>query len=629
LKILNILRAKNALTILISLLLLFLPASSFAHDGWSGVSTRELNDVDASVDPEDGFTLQYDITSELYVPQAAGAGSGDITDVGDVTSGAAFNGTQGTTLTFEDAGGDKTLAFDGDDFTFNYPLVVQASNSEVDAGADEVTNGDFTGDAAGWTLNGNWAYNANNIIHGSGDVLTATQTVGTVASGDVHYIKVKIGAGNGELVVSYGGQSYILATGATNYFIIPATSTAAVLTFTPTSDFDATVDDVWVKQLTSTEAVITLLEDGGSTGLEMREGDGNGLAFFGAKSGDFYYDGGSSVGLGPYTLRYLRSGTDNTAGGYSSQENQTEGDGNSSFGKSTLYYMRAGLDNSAFGDLALHNVTKANYNSGFGAYSLYDNKRGNNNTALGTWAGQDALGDGGVYLGYKAGTGDTASNKLYIANSDTANLIIGDFSALTVSILNTLTLGSATGDGVLVISDDDGGGDATVTIQALDGTGASYTLTLPPDDGGANEVLHTDGNGVLTWDTDDDSGGSTAWDDIADPDNDGTTTIDFDHAAEATEFTTAYDTAGSFLKITDSDADLANNVYLLDLDYSVDDGQANADYIKVQDAGGPLMTIQEQGKIVMTPGGAGTMNIIDITPSAALIMLLTLRVGIS
>ena len=44
---------------------------------------------------------------------AVPAGSGDITSVGNVTSGAAFDGTQGTTLTFYDVGGNATLAYNG------------------------------------------------------------------------------------------------------------------------------------------------------------------------------------------------------------------------------------------------------------------------------------------------------------------------------------------------------------------------------------------------------------------------------------------------------------------------------------------------------------------------------------
>lgn len=49
-----------------------------------------------------GWVLQGD---------GGGGGSGDIESVGDVTAGAAFNGTQGTTLTFNDTDGDKTFLY--------------------------------------------------------------------------------------------------------------------------------------------------------------------------------------------------------------------------------------------------------------------------------------------------------------------------------------------------------------------------------------------------------------------------------------------------------------------------------------------------------------------------------------
>lgn len=80
-------------------------------------------------------------------------------------------------------------------------------------------------------------------------------------------------------------------------------------------------------------------------------------------------------------------------------------------------------------------------------------------------------------------------------------------STTTVTAGTNLVAGSTSGDGTLVIHDDDAGGDATVTIQALDATGTGYTLTLPPNDGTSGQVLHTDGSGVLTWDTDDTGAG--------------------------------------------------------------------------------------------------------------------------
>lgn len=49
-----------------------------------------------------------------------------------------------------------------------------------------------------------------------------------------------------------------------------------------------------------------------------------------------------------------------------------------------------------------------------------------------------------------------------------------------------------------LILEDPGAGTETVTIQSPT-LGASYTLTLPTTDGGANEVLQTDGSGTLSW----------------------------------------------------------------------------------------------------------------------------------
>jgi hypothetical protein len=48
----------------------------------------------------------------------------------------------------------------------------------------------------------------------------------------------------------------------------------------------------------------------------------------------------------------------------------------------------------------------------------------------------------------------------------------------------------------LVLNDS---GSNTVTVKTPSSIAASYVLTLPPDDGTANQVLTTDGSGVLSW----------------------------------------------------------------------------------------------------------------------------------
>ena len=64
-----------------------------------------------------------------------------------------------------------------------------------------------------------------------------------------------------------------------------------------------------------------------------------------------------------------------------------------------------------------------------------------------------------------------------------------------------------TAQGDLRLQDSAGG--QYVAMQAPATLGASYTLTLPPDDGGADQVLATNGSGVTSWVT---SGGLyAAW----------------------------------------------------------------------------------------------------------------------
>jgi len=69
-----------------------------------------------------------------------------------------------------------------------------------------------------------------------------------------------------------------------------------------------------------------------------------------------------------------------------------------------------------------------------------------------------------------------------------------------------LVTGTATATGALrsntsLILEDPNTAGRIVTIAASTGTTGSYTLTLPVDDGNANQVLTTDGVGVLSWST--------------------------------------------------------------------------------------------------------------------------------
>jgi hypothetical protein len=102
---------------------------------------------------------------------------------------------------------------------------------------------------------------------------------------------------------------------------------------------------------------------------------------------------------------------------------------------------------------------------------------------LGTLSTTFQIGKGGVKL---KNNGVTLEVKAVNGTTD---------AALTASKV------SISGDVIELNSDAaDSAADRKYTIQRpASGMGGAVTLTLPPDDGSASQVLQTDGNGVLTW----------------------------------------------------------------------------------------------------------------------------------
>jgi hypothetical protein len=157
----------------------------------------------------------------------------------------------------------------------------------------------------------------------------------------------------------------------------------------------------------------------------------------------------------------------------------------------------------------------------------------------------------------------------------------------------------------LTYLDDNG----AVDIAAYDAVGTFES--------GDTFLVFEAGVGIREADYDDlPAGGSaTAWDDIGNPDNSGTKTITFDNA-EKSVLTGDNDEAGSFFTLQNSDGDhTVGQFFLLDLYYSADDGDAEADFIRFRDSGSDVMTIQQDGEIA-TDGGitaGGTIEGATIT----------------
>jgi hypothetical protein len=61
--------------------------------------------------------------------------------------------------------------------------------------------------------------------------------------------------------------------------------------------------------------------------------------------------------------------------------------------------------------------------------------------------------------------------------------------------------GTSSAGASVSLAEDTDNGTNKVTVKAPDTLAADYTLTLPADDGGAGEVLATDGSGALSWQT--------------------------------------------------------------------------------------------------------------------------------
>jgi len=126
--------------------------------------------------------------------------------------------------------------------------------------------------------------------------------------------------------------------------------------------------------------------------------------------------------------RFMHSyGTNNTFVGELAGNFTTSGSGlNTGLGSRALYSVSTGLGNVAVGRNVLD--------------SLAD---GSTNTAIGFSAGDNLVsGSGNVFIGNRAGDAETGSNKLYISNSSSNNLIYGEFNNDLVRINGTLEVTS-------------------------------------------------------------------------------------------------------------------------------------------------------------------------------------------
>ena len=263
-----------------------------------------------------------------------------------------------------------------------------------------------------------------------------------------------------------------------------------------------------------TNGTISTLNTGNSVFIGENAGANDDLTnnlstFVGFNAGMSNTDGIRNTAIGNNALSANTTGRNNTAIGGTALNSNSTGDSNIAIGAFSLSNNTVGRNNVGLGNQTLRsnifgegNITIGDYAGraldlgsttdvdndfnvfiGGGAgnsdrissrnvYIGYDAGAGNYNLSDGSGTLEDK--EGNVFIGNQAGYDENGSNKLYIENSDNDSdnaLIYGEFDTNILRVNGTLQISNPTATG----------------------------YALPPADGTANQVLTTDGSGVVTW----------------------------------------------------------------------------------------------------------------------------------
>ncbi|NOY51098.1 MAG: hypothetical protein GXO88_11125 [Chlorobi bacterium] len=167
----------------------------------------------------------------------------------------------------------------------------------------------------------------------------------------------------------------------------------------------------------------------------------------------------SSIGLN--TINDVITDDTSVFIGYLAGNADDGGNYNVGIGRKALENSSTANRNTAVGVLALNTNTIGADNVAIGHSANSLNQTGSQNTIVGCLAGKGSSlhsKSGNVFLGYMAGYDETASNKLYIENSNSSTpLIGGDFAADEVYINGTIKItGGSPGSGKILTSDANG-----------------------------------------------------------------------------------------------------------------------------------------------------------------------------
>jgi hypothetical protein len=276
-----------------------------------------------------------------------------------------------------------------------------------------------TGTGTNWTLAGS-NLNVGGYTHTVGSVDPLTTALAAV-NGTYYQIAYTItGRTTGSITINYGGTSTsgITATGATG----PLASSTAVLTITPTTDFDGTVV-LSIKTIGTSSASSTFSNSGSTSNIEVRTSNINTNTFIGLSSGRRNTTGSSNTFVGSQSAIQNTTGTFNTFIGASSGANNTTANQNTFIGFNSGNLNTTGGSNTFVGTFSGQANTTGGNNTFVGLNVGQANTTGSNNSFLGRGAGQvNTTGNENTFVGQESGLANTTGN---------ANTFIGRESGLS------------------------------------------------------------------------------------------------------------------------------------------------------------------------------------------------------
>ena len=428
-------------------------------------------------------------TGVISIPVATTSVNGYLSSTDWTTFNNKANALSGTTntlakFTSSSAIGNSNITDSGSLITFNgLEKSIGTTASDTAPLGSELAA--VTGTGTNWTLAGT-NLNVGGYSHTTGDVTPLTTTLAAV-SGTYYQITYTITSRTtGSITIAYGGTSTLAFTGTSSTG--PLASSTAVLTITPTTDFNGTVV-LSIKSIGTSSASSTFANSSGGGIVEVRASGltnnvffgngagrrnttGNDNTFFGYITGQNNTTGTQNVFIGngtgtsntiggQNTFVGISAGFSNTTGisntfiGQAAGNQNTTGSTNTFLGITAGFSTSSGLDNVFLGGNAGYFNSSANYNTSVGSASGFNNTTGANNVFFGRNAGRfisdgstsNAITDNSIYIGYNTkALASSQTNQIVIGYNSTGlgsnTTVLGNSSTVTTAIYGNLLLGT-------------------------------------------------------------------------------------------------------------------------------------------------------------------------------------------